>query len=125
MLQSFLGSRGLLAHETIKSAACIAYESAAAHKRHVMLFWKNSFSCSFLCLSCISFRQYIQINVVKSGGFGEKHIKETDLLRRFLKKQGIQSFCTLRINNHVFYDCSCLEMVCFLDWSQINMYICV
>ena len=51
---------------------CIAYNRSVAYKRHECCFEEITFSCEFIvCLSCISFGQYFQINAFKSGEFGK------------------------------------------------------
>ena len=64
-----------------QNSDCIAYKSVA-YKRHVMLFWRNNFLLwvFFVCLYCISFGPYFQINIFKSGGFG-KYIKGAMTIR--------------------------------------------
>ena len=80
-------------------SACIAYKSVAQPvllievwliKDMYCCFGEITFSCKFfVCLSCISFGQYFQINIFKSGGFGKKCKRDLDHIGGFLQKRAV------------------------------------
>ena len=60
-------------------------------------------SCEFfVCLFCISFGQYFQINIFKSGGIWQKHKRGLNHIGHCLQKRVVQSFCRFFMHNHVF-----------------------
>ena len=100
-------------------STCIAYKSVP-YKRLVMLFWRNNFLLwVFVCLSCISFRQYFQINIVKSGAFG---IKRGLIIGVVYKRWEFKASAHYELITRFFYDCTCL-VYCLFFRLVANKYV--